>query len=761
MPLFLCERAMLNFLDNIFPKPDLDGLNLKSRFVDFSLNRLKTGVDNIRYDVSLSAEFSESVRHMVRLMLARHADAEDMLTIDESSPLLKEKERFNSLCQDIFLGALNRAKSGNEVQIDVLAQAAVIRLILDQMQDQFRQLVERFKSAIREAEMARNQEQALSLKQRMTDIGETRNRLMRAVGEEVFRCLPESQTDNADEIRRINFGKTAVIPEFILPNPMLCVDDPKDDMFILDEYEILLGHRVEDPDRYITLLDQLANLLTRMSTNGSGSPLEISPQSAGFLLMDEANIDDLFNHYQLQHECVRLKREGDGRESLCRTKGFMRRRKLRLKKVYAAFRRNGVIRRIVGIYEMQPLYRDYCPPLVPQLMLQFLISFRGERGIINRIKRLKRFYGKNLTLGPLFKARQKLWFVSKRTRQAHLIRFLKDFSRYHKDRFYYERVREAVDKVHLITDPKILQLSRANNCLYEFLLPNESSDEEKPILRHVIVKADVRGSTDITHRMLKRKLNPASYFSLNLFDPISDVLPEFGASKVFVEGDAIILSIFERAETPEGWYAVARACGLATRILTIVKRCNAKNRKYDLPIIELGIGISYKEGAPTFLFDGDHRIMISSAINLADRLSGCSKPLRKKLESDNMHFNLHVFQSTSEEVRAKTADDLSLRYNVNGIELNAEGFEKLKSEIDLKSVKIRLGKGQEERVRMYTGKYPLATGGYQRLVIRASRVRMIDPETLEITEKTRRTYYEVCTSKKVIERVREYVKKKA
>ncbi len=98
-------------------------------------------------------------------------------------------------------------------------------------------------------------------------------------------------------------------------------------------------------------------------------------------------------------------------------------------------------------------------------------------------------------------------------------------------------------------------------------------------MRHVILKADIRGSTEITHKMLEKGLNPATYFSLNLFNPITEIMAEYGAQKVFVEGDAIILSICERENMPEGWYCVSRACGLATDIISIVENCNPQQHK--------------------------------------------------------------------------------------------------------------------------------------------------------------------------------------
>jgi hypothetical protein len=288
----------------------------------------------------------------------------------------------------------------------------------------------------------------------------------------------------------------------------------------------------------------------------------------------------------------------------------------------------------------------------------------------------------------------------------------------------------------------LLALSRENRSLHEFLLPDERVKTEKQILNHVIIKADIRGSTDITYMMRSRGLNPASYFSLNFFDPISKILSDYDGSKEFIEGDAIILSLVEYEETPQDWYSVARACGLAVRILNVVQQYNAKSRKHNLPILELGIGICYEHKPPAFLFDGDSRIMISPAINLADRLSDCDKRLHRRFKNKNRLFNLYVFQNVSDEKIEDTQDDLFLRYNVNGIQLDREAFVKLSKEIHLNSVLYPAG---NKKVKLHTGKVPTLAGKYQRLVIREAPILGIKPGTMEVTGRTSRNYYEVCT----------------
>jgi hypothetical protein len=80
-------------------------------------------------------------------------------------------------------------------------------------------------------------------------------------------------------------------------------------------------------------------------------------------------------------------------------------------------------------------------------------------------------------------------------------------------------------------------------------------------------------------------------------------------------------------------------------MLYVIQKYNAKSRKYNLPVLELGVGICYQNAPPSYLLDGRKRIMISPAINQADRLSGCSKLLRRVFDKDRTPFNLVVCQA--------------------------------------------------------------------------------------------------------------------
>ncbi len=102
--------------------------------------------------------------------------------------------------------------------------------------------------------------------------------------------------------------------------------------------------------------------------------------------------------------------------------------------------------------------------------------------------------------------------------------------------------------------------------------------------------------------------------------------------------------------------------------------------------MEVGLGIAFQDSAPLYLMDGEHQIMISDAINESDRLSSCSKRVRKKLAQEAGVFQVYRFEVASNHddpgVEAGL-EDLRLSYNVGGICLSEPAFRKLQEEIAL------------------------------------------------------------------------------
>ena len=213
----------------------------------------------------------------------------------------------------------------------------------------------------------------------------------------------------------------------------------------------------------------------------------------------------------------------------------------------------------------------------------------------------------------------------------------------------------------------------------------------------------------------------------------------------------MILAMFGKQGAAMGGYPVARACGLAREMIGVVEQYNARAKKADLPPMEIGVGICWQKSAPMYLFDGETRIMISSAINLADRPSGCSKLARRALDRNPSLFRAYVFQTISEEAAAGAMEEFLVRYNT-GVCLSEEAFHKLREEISLKPVEMEMTLlWQPEQVTLHCGSFPLPSEVFQRLVVREAQIPFVDAHSFSLKEYTARRYYEVCTHNMVYE----------
>jgi len=750
--------------------PGLDNFPIASYSINFSLDRLTVGVDNIRCDVRLSPAFCKATAVLAALFIERETGVWTDSEKNQMAALADAQEKYRQLYSQIMSDAINKAKVAKEVQIDYLAQIAILSLLHDEIRKQYDRLIAHCKSAIRRSDLARldDHEEVLNLKENLAHVLHNKESVQLCVGIEICGLIKEIRNTDIREMCEAVFGQDLPFLSDLLSNPIVHMDNPFHDHFMIEAYDLCLGRRVEDPDRYERMLSLMRSIfafldmedtapvswsIDRRRREITAAELSGDTQEKPFKLKrldqwikEPTNIDLLLNTDAAKQDYRAMKREKAGDAALRAQRQRIKHQRLLMGYFFRQFSRTGLMERITASYEMQPIYRDFCPPLVPQQVLQYLINPKSRRLVKNRLKRLKALYGKKYRLWPLNRTVVKMERMRTRKKKAYLVRFLKAFCKYHRDFCCFKVYREALERVNLVTDKKLLALSKANHTLHEFLLPHEQEMGDRPIMNHTIIKADLRGSTDITNQMNQRGLNPASFFSLNFFDPITDILSEYGAHKVFIEGDAIILCIVEHEDVPGEWYSVARACGMAINMLMIINRVNKKSQEAQLPILELGIGICHRKTPPTFLFDDEKRIMISPAINLADRLSSCHKSVRRIIHRNRSPFNLMVFQGTGSEEMKKTSDDLFIRYNVNGIELNEAGFRKLAQEIDLKQYYGDIPDLQLEKVRLYTGKFPTKSKRYQRLVIREADVPAVNPKDFSELHFTHRKYYEVCTS---------------
>ena len=402
---------------------------------------------------------------------------------------------------------------------------------------------------------------------------------------------------------------------------------------------------------------------------------------------------------------------------------------------------------ILSAYELRAIYPQFCPPLHLQ-QLKKAIVLKEEQRRVEEI--LKHFPTRQFPLGRLEEAAKRIHRFSREELRAAALRFAEDYMRLRRDLRCAARVNGLLEKISLVENDRTRELSHLNNSLYEFLMPDETRQSEERVISHVVIKADVRNSTQITHDLLERGLNPASHFSLNLYEPTKKVLDRYGAARVFIEGDAIILAIYETQTTRMSQRAVAKACSLAREMVGISEAYNARPDNGSMPRLELGIGIAFQDSAPTMWMDGDFRIMISRALNLSDRLSSCSKMARRLVESNQSPFRVFLFQTLIEGTAEEEAQELLIRYNVGGILLNEDGFAKLTQEISLSRVEASFPfPWGEEEVQLFYGEVPVGTG-IEKLVVRKGQVRHLRPEG-GFGGPSHICYYEVCANVRVLE----------
>lgn len=748
---------MLSFFKRT-PKPaNLDSFCLEPYKVNFSLTRLVPGVDNVRYDVRLSPKFLNSTRKIVRYFLADYAQTHKIMEINKGSGWQNLEKEFEEQYSSLLIGVVNQAKMKREIQIDFLAQTAIVKMILGEIRNQYECMIQAYIKAIRKVELSSSTDLAslIGLKEQLSEVRSKRPLILCRVGVEFFYYLGQIQERHVKQVREINFGKELAVYADIFTNPIPHIQDSHDDLFMIEEYRILLGRRFDDPDQYSTLIELLKNIFWELFFQQTCLPHQKTSfaktevdADINDLIKQNKNIDRLINYFHSKKEYKLLKKTKPPKTELKKLKQKIDQQKLLFAFFYKKFDHKDLIKKIVASHQIYPVVKEYCPPLTPQQMVQYLLNPARRKRIIRQLRRSGIFYGKNFSLKPL-KRQVSTWRkISSSKRKEIFIDFLKGVIRYHKDFENYKILKEAMDCVNIVNDEKIETLSRTNHTLFEFLLPEESVFQEKAIINHVIIKSDLRGSTQITRLMKKKGLNPASYFSLNFFDPITEILPNYGASKVFIEGDALILAITEHEQTPEGWYSVARACGLSVKIISIVRQYNFQCHKKGLPVLEVGIGISHQNDPPAFLFDEGKKIMISPAINQADRLSSCSKVLVKKLENIKKPFNLYVFQAKRQKDRfISPEEEAYTRYNVNGIELSTNAFKKLCGEIELRTIKALLPETSSDRITFYCGKFQTLSGKFEKLVIRQAHMMELEAniETSEL-RKIGKKYYEVVSN---------------
>ncbi|HWR13185.1 MAG TPA: hypothetical protein VN577_00035 [Terriglobales bacterium] len=696
------------------------------------LQGLVAGVDNVRYDVWLSPLFVETLRQHVARLVAKAGQVEDILARPAeatlrmghpkpSNPAPVDVTEFKRRLTDLQVGSLTRAKTEGNISLDFLCRIAIIKLLRAELLDQYNSTLERLRTRVKAYEGPRQMsiQKGVELRERCVGFQMAKKTILRKAGEELFHTIREVEKETLLRMRRSLLG-TGDLPGYdLFINALLFTENGRDDHLNAEHY-VMLGNFERDPDRYPRMLEIARGYLKSLNLGTSADEFDA-------ILAAPENAHELFAN-------------GTPDEST----GAGKAQKVLLDSWGQLLVREGVLDHIIGAYEAVPLLSEYTPQVNAQQLKNALIS-RTERTRVETLLSEQSRLSQSAFQTAL--SRVASYRIPDKAKISG--RFMRDFMRYHRDLKRLDVLSSAMDMVSVVSSDKLRNLSEINRTLYEFLLPEEVKPAEEQVSHHIILKADIRDSTTLTRTLFERGLNPASYFSLNFYDPVNKLLPKYQATKVFIEGDAVILALFEHEG--ERGVGVAKTCVLAREMISIVRAYNELSEKSGLPTLELGIGICYQDTPPMYLMDGEHRIMISKALNESDRLASCNKGARKTFDIPDSTFNVYCVQTVDDKDTGGNPDEFLMRYNVGGVHMSEEAFQKLGTEISLELFEIELptywGK---ERVRLYSGLVPVAPEVFHRIIVRESKVARVGAD-FKITNWTDRLYYEVCTNESLYE----------
>lgn len=698
---------------------------LTSYFSSLSLDGLQLGIDNLRHDVWLSPAFCKAAGESIGNLIAKYGNVESVMAatttpagINRSgltkllSGLSKKSAEIKPLLRDLHKVLLLRAKAGEDLRIDLLGRAAILKFLRAELNNQFAGVLERCRATLRGYEGVR-QQKALEYRETVASFQIAKKNTLRQVGQELFRTLREIERETLATMRRSLFGEPPGTDYQVFVNQLIFHEEGRDS-YLQAEHYVLIGGFENDPDSIGNIRGIACEFLKTVAPDAENC--------------DSSVLDGWLSAPENAHELV-----GTGEPA-------GRAQNERLQIWTDLLEREKLLDLAIAAYEVVPLLPEFTPLLDPQ-QLKYALVFRKERA---RVEKLVEEHGK-LSLKSLEAAASRIAQANEAHRAKVAARFLRDFIVYHRDLRRLELLNRAMERINVIGSERLSELSKLNGTLYDVLLPDEGEAQgEKPITRHVILKADVRDSSRVTRSLLERAMNPASYFSLNFYEPVNKLLAKYRASKVFVEGDAIILALLEHEGDPG--LTVSRACVLAREMMEIVGGYNHLLQRAGLPALEIGIGISYQNSAPTYLLDGEHRIMISDALNESDRLSSCDKRMRKAMQGMAVPFHVYEFRG-SESVETDP-----IKYNVGGIRLSEAAFKRLAEEVSLTCCSLDCARlwGSEE-ASFYSAVIPVGADIFRRIVIRVSHIPLVQSANFSLVQWSQALIYEVCTNSAVYE----------
>src|SRR5258708_13195299 len=236
-----------------------------------TLEGLQLGVYNLRHDVHLTPRFVEQARLQSARLSMRHGDMEGLLAAENTErggnhcsgahPASKAPGKggseLNPLLADLHVAVLNRAKAAENLSVDVLARAAIVKFLRIELNSQFAQVLERGRMMLKSYEGVR-QQKALEYRERVASFQVAKKIIQRKTGQELFRILREIEKETLARTRRSLFGNRGEAEYKLFLNPLLFTEDGSDTSLTADHY-VMLGNFDPDPTRFSKLTSVTTN----------------------------------------------------------------------------------------------------------------------------------------------------------------------------------------------------------------------------------------------------------------------------------------------------------------------------------------------------------------------------------------------------------------------------------------------------------------------------------------------------------------------
>ncbi len=736
--------------------------------LQISSDSLSRGIDNYHIDVRLSRRFTSDTRKLAQLLVSQLAVPRPKQW-DNSKLYDKFREKY----LDLMTVLVHRVQTDLANQEIYLLQFAPIKYLLMTVRARLDNEI-RLVSARLAEHRNKGSSEALATQQRLFWLRKNYDAILYSVNKTLFGQLAKVEERQLKAIREQYQDQHSSLFTEALLNPLLYVSELSALPLLINEFSMFSSS--SDDQGFISINEKLEQLFNKRLKGLQISPVkdqrskeisasEIHDELGGLLLTqpflgpaydskseiaenfcwfdDPATVARLFDNKTNQQWYGQVRKDLNFRERWT-VRGEIRTQRKLLTAFARLLKKEKRLSQMLASHYMR---RSLSTAITEHVDLKALCQYlSGQINLDKLTEGLNPGTGLNVEqVRTLENLRSEIEEKVARANSEDILGLLQDVSSYRRKLKFFRFAHRAFNRLSILTTEDDIRLSRSAGTLYQLPTSNEIEQDDARICHHTILKADVRGSTTVTDELQAKGLNPASYFSMRFFNPINKILETYGANKVFIEGDAIILSFLEHENAPQQWYSVARACGYARDMIKITSSNNRYSTQMGLPLLELGVGICYSDEAPRFLYDGDHPIMISGAIGLADRMSGCSWNLRAALKKGL--FNVDVLRIAEGDSQKGEKGQHYLRYNVNGINLDDAAFSKLQKEISLKSLRMKLN---NESYLFHVGQYPDAKGRKKDLVIREGKIGLWKDDSIHEDPDSNESYYEVVVNRKVL-----------